>query len=129
MPGFTFPASERLKSKKDIQILFTKGKSIKRFPLRLLYSLQPTGSHPIQIVFAVPSKKIASAVHRNKVRRWMREAYRTQRGDVLEMVRSRNLYVHLALVYMDRELSDFEVVKNATGQLLAQLGRHLSSEQ
>lgn len=55
----------------------------------------------------------------------MREAYRTQRVELLELARSQAIHLHLAMVYMDRDLSDYPAVQKATGQLLDQLKRQL----
>jgi hypothetical protein len=55
----------------------------------------------------------------------MREAYRTQRTELLELARVQTIHLHLAMVYMDRDLCDFPAVQKATGQLLDQLKRQL----
>ena len=34
---FTYPKAEKLKSKKIIDLLFSKGKSVSKYPLRLVY--------------------------------------------------------------------------------------------
>ncbi|RKS55379.1 ribonuclease P protein component [Gillisia mitskevichiae] len=73
----TFPASEKLKSKILIDILFTEGNSIKQFPIKLLY-------HPIKnpdittckTGVSVPKRNFKKAVHRNYLKRLMREAFR-----------------------------------------------------
>lgn len=73
----TFPASEKLKSKILIDILFTEGNSIKQFPIKLLY-------HPIKnseittckTGVSVPKRNFKKAVDRNFLKRLMREAFR-----------------------------------------------------
>jgi ribonuclease P protein component len=73
----TFPASEKLKSKILIDILFTEGNSIKQFPIKLLY-------HPIKnpeittckTGVSVPKRNFKKAVDRNYLKRLMREAFR-----------------------------------------------------
>ena len=35
--NFTYPKSEKLKSKKTIDLLFYEGKSVSKYPLRLAY--------------------------------------------------------------------------------------------
>ena len=34
---FSYPKAEKLKSKKIIDLLFTEGKSVSKYPLRLVY--------------------------------------------------------------------------------------------
>ena len=63
--------TQTLLDKNDVNYLFTKGKSVKAFPL-LMYSIKSTEP---EVVFSVPKKKINKAVDRNKIKRQMREIY------------------------------------------------------
>ena len=74
---FTYPKTEKLKSRTVINSLFTKGKSISVFPLRLVYvetSLAP--SDVIKIGVSVSKKHFKKAVDRNYFKRVLRECYR-----------------------------------------------------
>lgn len=74
---FTYSKKEKLKSKKLIEALFTKGQSVSAFPLRLVYLptvfddgvLAKTG-------VSVSKKHFKSAVQRNRIKRLLRESYR-----------------------------------------------------
>ncbi len=73
---FTFPKSERLKSRKLISRLFAEGKKQAAYPL-LLFRLPIEDSNtPLKIAFAVPRKRIRQAAKRNRIKRLMREAWR-----------------------------------------------------
>ena len=66
---------EKLKSGKLIEQLFSEGKSISKFPLKLYFlPLEDVEKH--KAAFAVPKRNFSSAVTRNRVKRQMREAYR-----------------------------------------------------
>ncbi len=60
-----------LVDKKDISLLFKKGKVVKSYPL-LLYTMN---SSKKKILFSVPKKNIKKAVDRNRIKRQLREIY------------------------------------------------------
>ncbi len=74
---YTLNKREKLKSKILIGELFDKGKSLSKFPLRLVYlKVEHSASCTIQVAFSAPKRKFKSAVDRNRIKRLMREAYR-----------------------------------------------------
>jgi ribonuclease P protein component len=75
------PKTERLKSRKLIEKLFTEGQSFAVYPLRLVYlkTELPEGSGTVHTAFSVSKKNFRSAVSRNRIRRQMREAYRLKK--------------------------------------------------
>jgi len=76
----TFKKEERLTNKKLFEQLFSEGKQLKIFPFRLVYLPKkleiPT---PVQVALAVPKRLIKKAVQRNRIKRQMRETYRTNK--------------------------------------------------
>lgn len=77
MHNFSFSKAEKLKSKSQIDHLFSKGKSITVYPLRLVY-VETTfkDNSVIKIGVSVSKRLHKLAVHRNRIKRLMREAYR-----------------------------------------------------
>lgn len=70
---------ERLTSKKQIRLLFQEGGSWKFFPIKVFYIQQEKEAGKLschRVLFAVPKRNIPLATHRNKIKRWLREAYR-----------------------------------------------------
>ena len=73
----TLKKEEKLKNKRLIETLFEEGKSLSKFPLRLVYlQLEHSSNYPIQVAFSAPKRKFKKAVDRNRIKRLMREAYR-----------------------------------------------------
>ena len=69
------PAKFRLKNKKEFSEVFRKGKS---FASRnLVMKHESAGSDAVKVGFSVGLKFSKKAVKRNKVKRWLREAART----------------------------------------------------
>ena len=75
--NFTYPKNERLKSKTTIGLLFSEGKSVSKYPLRLVYRQAEAGSEEkIKIGVSVSKKYFKKAVDRNHFKRVLRETYR-----------------------------------------------------
>jgi len=84
---FTLGQQERLKSKKLIGKLYEEGKSVKVFPLRMVYiQTEHTSKFPVQVGVSVPKRNFKSAVDRNRIKRLLRETYRKEKHTVYDAV-------------------------------------------
>lgn len=73
----TYPKSEKLKSKKHLDMLFSVGKSVSAFPIKMVYSqLEAAEDRSNKVGVSVPKRNFKHAVDRNKLKRLMREVYR-----------------------------------------------------
>jgi ribonuclease P protein component len=97
----SFGKDEKLKSKKLIDILFQQGKSVKSFPLKLVY-LPITNPEIKQFKtgVSVPKRLVKTAVGRNRIKRLMREAYRKNKYLVTH---SHPKAYALMVIYISRE--------------------------
>lgn len=75
----TFGRHERLKSQTAISRLFKEGHSFLAYPLRVIWIPWENEEASAQVAFSVSKKTFKSAVRRNRVKRLMREAYRSQK--------------------------------------------------
>ena len=74
---YTLGKEEKLKSKKAIEQLFAEGNRLNSFPIQLIYLKKKYQSEfPIKVGFTVPKRSVKLAVHRNRIKRVMREVYR-----------------------------------------------------
>ncbi|MGB0979736.1 MAG: ribonuclease P protein component [Croceimicrobium sp.] len=71
---YSFPKSQRLKSAKRISHIYRKGQKVKQSSLLLFYLEGESAEHKISV--AVPKRKVPKAVHRNRIKRILREVYR-----------------------------------------------------
>lgn len=72
----TYPKKEKLKSKKTIELLFSEGKSVAKYPLRLVYSATQNQEEKLLFGVSVSKKHFKNAVDRNYYKRVLRECYR-----------------------------------------------------
>lgn len=77
MKRFGFPSNSRIKSKKEISVVFEKGTSVysKNNRLKAKYLLLENGTSGTKAAFAV-FKKSGIAVWRNRVKRLLRDSFR-----------------------------------------------------
>lgn len=79
---FTFNKKDKLKSATLIEQLFSEGKSVSAFPLRLVYL--PTTFNdgaPLKTAISVSKRNFKRAVDRNRIKRLMREVFRLHKHD------------------------------------------------
>ncbi len=85
-PPNTLPAEERIKSRKLFDELFLSGKSIVQSPFRVLWKEIPfEEKNPVQLGVTAPKRKMRQANHRNRMKRLMREAYRLNKHELVEL--------------------------------------------
>lgn len=72
----TYGKSEKLKSKKSIELLFDEGNSVASFPLRFIYIKETVLDEKSRIGVSVSKRKVPNAVDRNRIKRLLRESYR-----------------------------------------------------
>jgi len=114
---FTLSTKEKLKSKKLIEVLFAEGKSIKVFPIRMIY--HPIEHYceesPLQVGFVVPKRGFKLAVDRNHLKRLMREGYRLNKPYFTDKIGQR--YV-VMFVYMGNKQLTTEQIHGKMKSLL-----------
>ena len=114
---YKLPKNERLHSQKLIKELFDKGSSFFLYPFKvyvLEVEQEVSGTH--QVLFSVSKKKIKKAVHRNLVKRRMREAYRLNKS-LLENLQGNKKMI--ALVYVSSDIATFQTIQLKTRKILA----------
>ena len=105
---FTYQKSDKLKSRKQTQHLFSTGQAINVFPIRLIYTIEPistTGnampSSLLQAGVGAPSRTFRKAVQRNRLKRLLREAYRLEKPNFISQAALDNKRVNLFFLYTD----------------------------
>ena len=123
---FTYPKSEKLKSKKTIDLLFSKGKSVSKFPLRLVYvTLDEENDAKTTVGVSVSKKHFKHAVDRNYYKRILREAYRLNKYLLLNAVDKPYGFM---LFYQTTERLSFQEIHEKTIQLFEKFSLQLDKQ-
>ena len=113
--SFTYPKHEKLKSQKHIDLLFSQGKSVSKFPLRLVYvPIELENDEKIKIGVSVSKKNFKKAVDRNHYKRLLRECYRLNKHLLLETIEKPYA---IMLFYQTKESMSFEEMNQKAVQL------------
>ena len=117
-----YTKNEKLKSKKDIEHLFKKGKSINAFPIRVIYVKKndPKGIS-INAGVTVSKKNIKLAVKRNLIKRRIREAYRLSNSKLKGYLKENDLELNLMFIYSSKEILPYSQIDDKIKVLLTRL--------
>ncbi|WP_298867145.1 ribonuclease P protein component [uncultured Allomuricauda sp.] len=112
----SFPKKEKLKNKKLFEQLFSEGKGITAFPIKLLY-LKTDFDENVNFKTGVvaPKKRFKSAVKRNRVKRMLREGYRLNKHLVFNNIQGDFAFLFL---YLGTKMPNLIEVDKAIKQLL-----------
>lgn len=84
---YNYPKKEKLKSKIAIDELFTTGKTVSKYPLRMVYvQIANDDNLPLKVGVSVSKRHFKKAVDRNYFKRLLREAYRLNKHMLLDHV-------------------------------------------
>lgn len=102
---FSYNKFEKLKSRKQIELLFAQGKSISSFPVKVFYlPVEHTPEHPVQVGVGVSARNFKKAVDRNTIKRRMREAYRLHKLPLHEHLKTEQKSVAVFILWIDKQL-------------------------
>ena len=111
---FKYPKNEKLKSKTTIDLLFSKGKSVSKYPLRLVYIADSASDSRLKVGVSVSKKYFKKAVDRNYFKRVLRETYRLNKH--LIQIQPEKKYAFM-LLYQSKDRLSYEEIQLKTIQL------------
>lgn len=113
--NFTYPKNERLKSKTTIGLLFSEGKSVSKYPLRMVYrQAEENSEEQTKIGVSVSKKYFKKAVDRNYFKRVLRETYRLNKHLLLDNL---NETYSIMLFYQTKDKLSYEEINTKMIQL------------
>jgi ribonuclease P protein component len=113
--NFTYPKKEKLKSKITIGLLFSDGKSVSKYPLRLVYhSGALSDGQKIKMGVSVSKKNFKKAVDRNYFKRILRETYRLNKHILIDNLDKPHAFM---LFYQTKDRLSYDEINTKTIQL------------
>ena len=129
--NFTYPKNERLKSKTTIGLLFSEGKSVSKYPLRLVYrQAEEAYQGNTKVGVSVSKKYFKKAVDRNYFKRVLRETYRLNKHLLLNNLDQPYSFM---IFYQSKDRLSYEEINTKTIQLfekfVVQINKPADSEK
>ena len=123
---FSYNKFEKLKSRKQIELLFAQGKSISSFPVKVFYlPVEHTPVHPVQVGVGVFARNFKKAVDRNTIKRRMREAYRLHKLPLHEHLITNQKSVAVFILWIDKQLPTAAALQDLMPGVLEKLIKQL----
>ena len=124
---FSYPKAEKLKSKKIIDLLFSEGKSVSKYPLRLVYVKYDFEEDvPLKLGVSVSKKYFKNAVDRNYFKRVLRECYRLNKQLLVENVAAKYCFMFF---YQTNEKLSYQEINQQTIQLFEKFNKIILEEK
>ena len=118
---YTYNKDEKLKSQKAIEQLFAEGKSVSAYPLRMVYLDNQT---QLKVGVSVSKRNFKLAVHRNRVKRLLREGYRLNKNLLID---NKLDHYTLMILYISKEMPDFKIIDKKMKVLLTKFNDQVSN--
>jgi len=120
----SYPKDEKLKSKKIIDLLFTEGKSVGKYPLRLVYIPYDFEEDvPLKMGVSVSKKYFKKAVDRNYYKRVLRECYRLNKKQLTAHLNQKYCFMFF---YQTTDRLTYQEIALKTQQLFEKFGKSVS---
>lgn len=117
---YRYQHADKIKSRKAIEEIFSKGKNFSVFPLKIFW-LPQNHTSVLQAGVGVSSRNFKRAVDRNRIKRLMREAYRLQKGTLYDTLAHANQSMSVFFLYLGKELPEYELLFSKMQSALSKL--------
>lgn len=128
MKVYGYNKKEKLKSRTELQAIFTRGKSFTVFPIKVFFMEKNTvnTSIPVSAGVGVSSRHFKKAVDRNRIKRLLREAYRKEKQPLHQAIPDQLKSMAVFFLYLDKELPDYELISEKMKESINKLIKKLS---
>ena len=126
----TFKSFERLKSKKEISLLFDKGNDFLSEPFKVIWNFTNNeNKSPAKIAISVPKKNYKKAVDRNYIKRQIREGYRKNKHALYSYLTQNNLKINIIIIFLNRKIIKTKEIEQSIIKLLNNLIKNIENSK
>ncbi len=109
-----------------MQQVFSEGKSFSVFPLKVFYmEIKDNQDFAIKTGVGASSRSFKKAVHRNRIKRLLRESYRLNKHLLHSSVQGGQQQVAIFILYIDKVLPNLQVINEKMPMALNKLIKRL----
>lgn len=121
--SFSFPKKERLCSRLQMEQLLSLKQSVFSYPLKCYFQFLPfSDENPVsKMAVSVPKKLEKTAVGRNKIKRWVREAYRLNKHLLYNDLSEKGVVVNMLFVCVGKEKLTFALIEKAVVEIFQKI--------
>lgn len=123
---FSYNKREKLKSRKQLEALFTAGTIFIIFPLKIYYQEVEVQDNILKTGVGTSRKNFKKAVERNRIKRLLREAYRIEKPGLLNYLQQNKKQIALFFLYIDKSLPAYDLLKEKMQQSIEKLIKNLN---
>lgn len=124
LPRLTFNKSERLKSRKTIETLFSQNQQIKIYPFKIVWLIEPNSSKfELKMGVSATKRTFKLAVTRNLIKRKMRECLRLNKMVLTNEYSNKNITLSFMLLYIGNKIVTYNEFDTKINKLLLRLSK------
>ncbi len=127
----TLKKIERLKHDNQIKEVFSSNTRFIEYPIRVNYTFLSSNMEdttPIKVLIGCSKRGVKKAVHRNKIKRLIREVYRCNNNTLNSFIKESNAQLGLSIIFIGNEIPDFEYINKKINKVLVRLLKNLSKD-
>ncbi|MEP7263241.1 MAG: ribonuclease P protein component [Bacteroidota bacterium] len=118
----SFPAFERIKSRRIFDALFLHGTALKQYPIQMIWMEVPyNAASPVKIAVSAPKRFMRNAVDRNRMKRMVRESYRINKHPLQQTLTAANKSLVLLFIVQSKTQLSFTETQEKIILLLQRL--------
>jgi ribonuclease P protein component len=118
---YKMPKAYMLAGKKQFETLFQSGEAFFVYPYRIIYQIETNTTKPnFEIGISVPKRKFKLAVHRNRLKRLTKEAFRLNQHPLHLCLDHAKVNIKILFIYTHIEAITFETAQKSILKIIKQ---------
>lgn len=104
-----------------MELLFKDGLVLHSYPFRIVYTFTDSDKFNLKVAFSVSKRNFKKAVDRNRVKRLMKESYRTQQQILINELKETQKSIQIFFLFISKEINSFSEMNSKMQDALLKL--------